>query len=162
MIRLATIEEAAALTRLSIASKRHWRYPEHYYDIFKKELAITPDYIEKNTVFVFEQKKTLIGFYSVVILEQDLETALITIEKGSWLDHMFIAPQFIGRGIGRQLFAHLKSWCGSSGVKTIRLLADPNAQGFYEKMGCRYIEEYPSTIAKRTTPLLELTIAEQD
>ncbi len=146
------------MIRIAIASKRHWHYPEHYFDIFKKELAITPDYIEKNTVFVFEQEKTLIGFYSAVNLEQDLETASITLEKGSWLDHMFIAPQFIGHGIGRQLFAHLKSWCGSSGVKKIRLLADPNARGFYEIMGCRYVKEYPSTIAGRTTPLLELLI----
>jgi ADP-ribosylglycohydrolase len=27
----------------------------------------------------------------------------------------------------------------------VGILADPNSRGFYEKMGCTYVREYPST-----------------
>lgn len=33
-----------------------------------------------------------------------------------------------------------------------------NAVSFYEKMGCSYIEDYPSTIAGRTIPFLKYYI----
>jgi hypothetical protein len=38
------------------------------------------------------------------------------------------------------------------------ILADPNSRGFYEKMSCRYVEEYPSIIKGRTTPFLQLKV----
>jgi GNAT superfamily N-acetyltransferase len=67
---------------------------------------------------------------------------------------MFVAPAFIGKGIGTRLFEHLKKRCEMTGIKQLGILADPNTRGFYEKMGCDYQGEVPSTIAGRTIPLL--------
>ena len=39
-------------------------------------------------------------------------------------------------------------------IAKVGILSDPNAIGFHEKMGCMYVEEYPSTIKNRTTPHL--------
>lgn len=38
------------------------------------------------------------------------------------------------------------------------ILSDPNARKFYEKMGCKYQKEYPSTITNRTTSWLVFKI----
>jgi GNAT superfamily N-acetyltransferase len=159
-IRPAAVSNAAALTRVAKASKRYWNYPDAYYDIWEEELTITWEYIAKNTVFAVETVSgEVIAFYAVVKLDQDLRFRAMVLEKGVWLDHMFITPARIGQGLGRLMFTHLSQWCRAEAVPGLRLLADPHAKGFYEKMGCRYIKEVPSTIAGRTTPMYELLIS---
>jgi hypothetical protein len=46
----------------------------------------------------------------------------------------------------------------AEGVERLRIASDPNALGFYEKMGARRIGDVPATPAGRTLPLLELRI----
>ena len=154
MIRPAKIEEARILTKISISSKGYWGYPQAYFEIWDKELTISPEYIEKNDVFVFESDSTAVGYYSLVELPKDIEVSGIKIGKGFWLEHMFIKPSNLRMGIGTQMFGHLCKVCRSLGIKELGILADPNSRGFYEKMGCVYICEYPSTIKNRTTPYL--------
>ena len=161
MIRPGKREEAQILTRLSFESKGYWAYPKEYFDVWKPELTITSDYIEKNDVLVFESEGAIVGYYSIVELENGIEVSGIKIEKGYWLEHMFIAPKYIGRGIGKIMFEHLRKRCEIKGIRQLGILSDPNAKGFYEKMGCNYQGEFPSTIAGRTTPLLVLTVGNE-
>ena len=158
IIRSAKNNEADVLTGISFASKGYWNYPEEYFEVWKNELTIHSEYIEENDVFVFEDRGAIVGYYSVVELKENIEVAGITINKGFWLEHMFIEPQHIGHGIGTLLFRHLREWCVTNGITELKILADPNARGFYEKMGCIYKEEHPSTIENRTTPLLHLQL----
>ena len=156
MIRPAKEGDAAALTRISFAAKRYWGYPENFFALWKNELTVRPDYIRGNDVFVYETDKTIVGYYSTVDLREDQEVSGVTINKGFWLDHMFVVPACIGCGVGTRLFDHLRIRCTMRGIDVLGILADPNARAFYEKMGCRYLREHPSTIANRTTPLLIL------
>jgi maltose O-acetyltransferase len=156
MIRSANKEEAGALTEISFSSKGHWRYPREYLDIWENELTISPDYIEKNDVFVYEEDGVARGYYSIVELASDLEVSDAKITKGFWLHHMFIEPSHIGKGVGSRMFEHLREWCAAEGIEVLGILADPNAKGFYEKMGCEYVREFPSTIKNRTTPYFVL------
>lgn len=109
-------------------------------------------------MFIYEDLDRIVGYYSIVELKEDIKLAGIGIEKGFWLEHMFISPDYIGQGIGTRLVNHLRKICGTKRIVELKILADPNSRGFYEKMGCRYIREYPSTIGGRTTPLLKLII----
>lgn len=154
MIRPAKKSEANILTKISFESKGYWYYPQDYFDIWKNELTISADYVEKNNVFVFEQGGSVVGYYSIVELPEDIEASGIKIRQGYWLEHMFIEPLHIGKGIGSRMFQHLSNWCSEVGIKEMGILADPNSKGFYEKMGCQYVEEYPSTVKNRTTPYL--------
>jgi GNAT superfamily N-acetyltransferase len=77
---------------------------------------------------------------------------------GHWLEHMFVRPLDIGIGIGTELFSHLRRRCRENKIAALNILADPNARGFYEKMGCHYVQEVPSTIVGRTTPHLALVV----
>jgi GNAT superfamily N-acetyltransferase len=109
-------------------------------------------------VFVFVRGGEIIGYHSIVTLERDIEVSGIRLEKGHWLEHMFFSPKYIGQGVGRTMFDHVRKRCEVRGVAHLSILADPNSRQFYERMGCRYEREFPSTIKHRTTPLLSLTI----
>jgi GNAT superfamily N-acetyltransferase len=158
LIRRAKKFEADELTRISFASKGYWGYPQAYFDIWLDELTIGSDYIRKNNVFVYESGEAIIGYYALVELEGALEVSGVIIKKGFWLEHMFLEPEHIGIGIGRSMFDHLHKYCRTNGIAEVGILADPNARGFYEKMGCEYVNEYPSTIKDRTTPYLRLRL----
>ncbi len=43
------------LLKSPLIQKNYWNYPDEYYEIWKKELTITQDYISKNDVYVYEQ-----------------------------------------------------------------------------------------------------------
>lgn len=74
------------------------------------------------------------------------------------LEHLWVAPTHIGTGIGRRLVAHATERLRAEGVRTVRIESDPNAEGFYVKMGARRVGEVASTPAGRTLPLLVLTL----
>ncbi|MEN8251487.1 MAG: GNAT family N-acetyltransferase [Bacteroidota bacterium] len=158
MIRPAIKEEAKILTKISFESKGYWSYPKEYFDIWKNELSIRPEYIEENVVYVYEEGGEILGYYSIVELRENVQLSGIKIKKGFWLEHMFVVPRNIGQGIGTKLFNHLRKWCQSNEVYELGILADPHSIGFYEKKGCDYQREYPSTIANRTTPLFVFKI----
>ncbi len=158
MIRPAKKEDAQSLTKLSFESKGHWGYPKEYFEIRKSELTITPGYITKNDVHVFEIEGVIIGYFSIIELENEIEISGSKIDKGHWLEHMFIAPEHIGQGIGTLMFDYLRIRCETKGIRKPRILANPHAGGFHEKMGCSYHGEIPSTIPGRTTPLFVLAI----
>jgi GNAT superfamily N-acetyltransferase len=158
-IRPARKNDAPPLTALSFESKGYWGYPKEYFEIWKNELTITPEYIQKSDVFVWEEESKILAYYSIVKLTNDVELAGIIIEKGYWLEHMFIHPVYLGRGIGTSLFDHLRKRCEMKGIAGLKILADPHSIGFYKKMGCKYQREYPSSIPGRTTPLLSLDLS---
>ncbi|WP_163339327.1 GNAT family N-acetyltransferase [Desulfopila sp. IMCC35008] len=152
----AVANDAHILTAISFRSKKYWQYPDEYLAIWADELTVTEQYILDNYVFVATKNDVLVGYYSVVEVKEDFEMAAVRIEKGIWLEHMFVDPEYIGQKVGTAMVGHLKTIWQQRGVRTIRVLADPNARGFYEKNGFGYIRECPSTIVGRTTPLLEL------
>jgi GNAT superfamily N-acetyltransferase len=158
MIRDATIQDAEILTKLSFRSKGYWGYPEEFFEAWSHELTISPDYIQNNDVFVFENEGEIVGYYSIVELKDDFDVSGFRIRKGFWLEHMFIDPRSIGKGIGTQMFDHLRKRCDERRIKELGILADPHSKGFYEKMGCEYRCECPSTIKNRTTPYLLLKL----
>lgn len=152
LIRKAKHGEAQRLTEISFASKRYWQYPDTYFLIWRPELTITEDYLDKSEVYLVEIDGFIFGYYSLVTLFDNVKILGQQLEKGLWLEHMFILPEYIGSGFGRILFSHL---CTTGTEQAyFHLLADPCARGFYEKMGCLYIREFPSTIEGRTTPLM--------
>jgi GNAT superfamily N-acetyltransferase len=153
-IRRANPEEADILTDISFASKKHWNYPDDYFILWKDELTISKDYIQNNNVFVFEEEGEIQGYYSLVHLKKRLKIGPAILEKGTWLEHMFVLPDNIGEGIGSELTNHMKNFCEENDIQEIKTLADPNAVVFYLKMGFEYIKKVPSTIPGRFTPML--------
>jgi len=158
MIRPAKNDESESLTNISFKSKGYWDYPKQFFEVWQNELIITQKYIDENEIFVLEENGSPIAFYSIIELKNEIEISGIKINKGYWLDHMFVIPEFIGSGFGKKMFEHLKNYCRNNNIIDLGILADPNAKSFYEKMGCDYQREYPSTIKNRTTPFLKFRV----
>ena len=129
-IRQAMSEQAGTLTAITIASKRHWNYPESWIQAWLPSLTITSEYILANETWVAVEGEKCVAYYS---LRQD--------DKSLWLDNLWVLPEFMGQGIGKQLFHHALERSRTLGVISLEIEADPNAQSFYEKMGARKIGE---------------------
>jgi hypothetical protein len=65
MITKATPDQHNILTSISYKAKRHWNYPEEYFDIWKNELTITEKYITDNRVYTYLIDEEIIGYYSI-------------------------------------------------------------------------------------------------
>ena len=144
MIRRAVAADAGALTAIAHAAKRHWRYPEEWIALWRRDLTFTPEFIERHPVHCAVESAELVGVYALLFAGADCE-----------LEHFWIAPARIGAGVGRTLFEHAVERCHAIGVRRLWINADPNAEGFYLRMGARRVGEVPSTPAGRTLPRLE-------
>lgn len=155
-IRPAKPSDCEALTAFSFASKRYWDYPDSYFDVWKNELTITPEYIKNNKVFAAIRDNAIIGYFSIAEVKEGFYSGSVYVEKGFWLEHFFIAPEYIRKGAGSRLMKYAVSWCGENGIKSLRIFSDPNAAGFYEKQGAKFLYDSASSIEGRTVPVYEI------
>lgn len=141
----ATPADAARLTEIAFAAKRHWGYPEHWIQTWRDILTMRPEFIGANLAYSAMEDGRAVGFY-----------LLTTESDGLHLDHLWILPSAIGRGIGRALFEHAAEQGKRLGFETIKIEADPNAAGFYERMGARRVGTQVTEIEgeRRELPLL--------
>jgi GNAT superfamily N-acetyltransferase len=146
-IREALKDEAAVLSRIALEAKRHWGYPEAWIQYWSDDLTISPEFITQNQVFVAESENEIIGFY-----------ALVPAGRHAELEHMWVAPKHIGTGVGKELFIHAMQIAAGHNISEVELSADPNAEGFYQKMGTRRIGEVTSEVLGETRQLPRLTI----
>ena len=76
------------------------------------------------------------------------------------LDDLWVAPADQGLGAGRALWEASLALARRWGRATIELEADPNAVGFYERMGAQVVGSRPSTYEPgRKLPCMRATIA---
>ena len=146
-IRKASPEDAASLTQIAHEAKRHWGYPEHWIKHWQDDLTISGDFIAANQVFLAEIDSQILGFYALKIRHQKAE-----------LDHLWVAPEHFGSGVGKQLFIHAMQSAMRRNVSEIEILSDPNAEGFYQKMGAHRVGETVSEIDGKSRSLPRLTI----
>ncbi|HKJ65421.1 MAG TPA: GNAT family N-acetyltransferase [Desulfopila sp.] len=158
MIHRATADDSSVLTRIAFESKRYWKYPEEYYTIWQDELTVTEEYIQRNEVYIYQHHCRTIAFFSMVKLIDALECKKEVVPSGLWLDHMFVEPSFIGRGIGSEMLKFAQELAVKLDYGSFFIFADPHSTGFYLKMGCEFIKDFPSSIDGRTTPLMVCTV----
>jgi GNAT superfamily N-acetyltransferase len=142
-------EEADALTEIAHAAKRHWGYPERWIRNWRDILTMRPEFIAANVAYCAREDTRAVGFY------------LLTNESdGLHLDHLWIAPHAMGRGIGRALFEHALGQTRKLGHRTLKIEADPNAEGFYTRMGARRVGVTVTSIEdqRRELPLLQYVL----
>jgi len=143
VIRRALPAEARALTRIAHAAKRHWKYPEAWMRLWRDALSLTPPFVERHPVYCAVAGASVLGFYA-------LSGAGATRE----LEHFWVAPEQIGRGVGARMFEHAVATLRADSARVLRIASDPYAEGFYLRMGARRVGEWPSTPSGRTLPLL--------
>jgi GNAT superfamily N-acetyltransferase len=144
-------EDAEALTEIAHAAKRHWGYPERWIESWRDTLTIRAEFVAANVAWLAMEDSRAVGFY-VVTSEED----------GLHLDHLWIVPSAMGRGIGRALFEHAVEQARGLGSHALKIESDPNAEGFYKRMGARRVGEAVTEIEgqRRQLPLLVYELPE--
>jgi GNAT superfamily N-acetyltransferase len=148
-IRRAEPDDASALTRIAFAAKGHWGYPEHWMEHWREGLTITPEFIRRNEVYVAIVEEQPAGFY-----------ALVGEGRRIVLEHLWVLPERMGAGVGRALFDHATGRAAALGAGVVGIEADPNAEGFYLRMGARRVGEivYEIDGRERVLPLLAMDV----
>jgi len=142
------------LTEIAFAAKKFWKYPNEYIEKWKDELTITENYISNNIVRCIKINNKIIGFYSIINLADDFKFSSGFMEKGFWLDHMFIFPEFHKNGIGKIFFKDINNLIQNKKiVLPLRIFVDPNATGFYDKIGAKEYRVSGSSIPGRNIPV---------
>ena len=92
-------------------------------------LTVTADYIKTHSPWVAVDGEGAL----VACAAQEQGT------EGAVLEHPWLLPAYMGRGIGARLFRHMAAQTGD-----VTFTSDPQADGFYLKQGARAIGEAES------------------
>jgi len=152
-IRPARPEEAEVLTALSLRSKSYWGYDAAFMRRCVAALTLDPGAIAAGRVFAaVDGAERPLGVAGITALD---EPGLCEIT------HLFIAPEAMGRGIGRALFDRLAASMCAHGFTRLMILSDPQAEAFYSRCGAVRLGMAPSdAIPGRELPFLAYTIAD--
>ncbi|HKG62065.1 MAG TPA: GNAT family N-acetyltransferase [Pyrinomonadaceae bacterium] len=146
-IRSASPEDGPTLTAIALDAKRYWGYPEHWIRHWESDLTISPEFIRDNHVYVDEEDGQIRGFYALCVAGDKAE-----------LEHMWVTPASIGTGIGKELFLDAMERAAKLRVNAVEICSDPNAAGFYKRMGATQIGEVDTPVdgEPRTLPRLKI------
>lgn len=139
------------MTRIALSANAYWGYPERWMETWAPQLTFSSEYFEENESWVAEADGVPVAFYTL----QDKDGI-------GWIENLWVLPEFMEKGIGRRLFLNAAARSRLKGHLILQLKADPNALGFYEKMGMRKVDERRSEIdgQPRILPVMEIELCE--
>jgi GNAT superfamily N-acetyltransferase len=143
--RRAPPEAADELTALTLASKAHWGYDRAFMEIARPSLTVTPTYLEANDCWIAEVDGKTVGWFSLVPVPDSL-----------LLDNFFLLPSSIGSGVGRLMWDQAVHRARAQGANRMTLESDPNAAGFYERMGAKLTGSAVASDTGRELPIYEI------
>jgi len=127
-IRDALTDEASALEALQRRSSDVW-------EEYRAQLAANQDAIEPPHLAIAEGRVRV----AVDASQRRLGFSVMTpVEDGRCeLDDLFVEPDSMGLGVGRLLVDDVASRAAAAGASHVDVIANPNALGFYERVGFR-------------------------
>ena len=152
-IRRAQPAEAASLSKIAWAAKASWRYPEPWLQQWREQLTITPEFISANETFIALIDNRPVAFH-----------ALLQTPAALRLEHLWVRPEEMRRGIGKKLFAHACEHALVLRASSLTIEADPNAEDFYRRMGAIKFDQVETFVAgrRRVLPLLSYKLRNPD
>ena len=147
VVRKALVGEAAILRSICLQSKRSWGYSDEFMTRFSEQTIMDANSISTDYVVVACQGETIIGWLR-----------MLTNRAPMILDDLWVLPTVFGKGVGRLLFNEAICVAKELGQSEFELDSDPNAQGFYERMGCIKVGETFSSMG-RYVPRMRYTVA---
>ncbi len=156
-LRRARPDEADALSHIAKVAKAHWGYDQTQLKSWESELSYEPDYIRDHWVTVAEQGSEMDGDHrdSVSLLGV---CALESFGDQLEIAGLWVLPDCMGQGIGKTLLRAALAHCREQRIKTLRLLSDPNAVGFYEATGAVLIGHERGSPNGRLLPLMHFNV----
>ncbi len=142
-IRPAGVGEEERLREIAIASKAHWGYD---FELVRRWGAGL-DFSRKTELYVAEADGKVVA-YASLMPEGDVCV----------LDELWVEPRWIGKGVGSSLFAFAAERAEALRARRLEWEADPNAVGFYERMGARYLRDSEPSAWGRITPVMGIDL----
>jgi GNAT superfamily N-acetyltransferase len=129
-IRHARPGEGERLREIAFEAKAHWGYDRAWVAAWVARGDFSAEALAANETFVAVVDGDVVG-WAMLVPRGDI----------GWLEDLWIDPPWIGRGIGRRLFDRIASRARELRLRRLEWEAEPNAIGFYEKMGGRYVRD---------------------
>ena len=133
------------LTETAMISKKTWGYSDDLMTLWKPDLEVSCEYILKNKVVKVFDRDKFVGFFGLKLIENN------QVE----LDNLWFRPGCINKGYGRLVFQHIVNYLKLNGHKKFELVAEPNAKGFYDKMGGKVTGQFQSKVSGRFLDIYE-------
>ncbi|EAY26315.1 GNAT family N-acetyltransferase [Microscilla marina] len=139
----ANIDDIPKLNKISIASKKHWGYPDAWIAQWHEALTISPNDLVESIIFKAVLDSEIIGFCALCETPENYEVL-----------HLWLDPAYIGKGYGKTLLTEALARVAVQ-PKDIIVEADPYAEPFYAKMGFVTIGQVAGTYPPgRVLPLM--------
>jgi len=150
-IRRAKTCDSEILTNIAIKSEAYWGYDSDFMENFKTAYKVTEEFISNNPTFVIQEDENILGFYGVLIAENETS-----------LEYLFIEPNSIGKGYGKALWNHMVNTCKKLNIKELVIVSGPQAKEFYTRLGAVPAGEVESLVIKgRKVPRLIYALEEE-
>ena len=133
-IRRAIPAEAPVLNELTGRSVLSWGYEPEFLNWEPEAITVTSEFIASSPVFVLEDAGRIVGYYGLLGDPPEIT-----------LDKLFVEPDRIGTGCGKQLWQHAVATAREMGASLLTLASDPNAAPFYAAMGAVWVREEPTS-----------------
>lgn len=112
------------------------------------DMIVQREYLIVEHGIVAERNGKILGY---AIVRIDGATA--------FLRDLFVEPDRFRQGVGRMLFEEAARYAREAGAKQLTLGGDPNAIGFYERLGMRQLGSEPSIVGGgRMLPVMALDL----
>jgi GNAT superfamily N-acetyltransferase len=133
------VSDAARLREIAYAAKAHWGFDTR----LVREWADSLDVDDGRILLVEEQEGVALAWASL-IPQGDVCV----------LEDLWVEPRSMGRGLGARLFRRAEERAHELGAARLEWEAEPNAVGFYEKMGARYLRDSEPSEWGRILPVM--------
>jgi GNAT superfamily N-acetyltransferase len=134
--------EDARLRDVARAAKAHWGYDSERVRTWAAGL----EYAGKD-VWVADEGGRAMGYATLTVDGERAE-----------LDELWVEPEWIGCGVGSELFRFVAARAAALGAARLEWEADPNAVGFYERMGARWLRDSAPSDWGRILPIMGLEL----
>jgi len=146
-IREGQASDFERLREIAVDSKAHWGYDRTIVEEWAEGGDFDPESLARRLVYVAEAEGAPVGWAS-----------LVPRGEVGWLEDLWVEPAWIGRGVGRMLFEHVKDRARELGAGRLEWEAEPNAHSFYERMGGSYVRDSEVTEWGRVLDVLAVEL----
>ncbi|HXD71415.1 MAG TPA: GNAT family N-acetyltransferase [Gaiellales bacterium] len=141
VIRPAHSDEGERLREITAAAKGFWGYDGERVRAWAASLDLRPERLAGAHAFVAEADGAAVGWAE--LLPPDAGVCV--------LEHLWVEPGRMRRGAGSALFGHAAERAAGLGAAAMEWEAEPNALGFYARMGGRPVRTTSSEWGRELT-----------
>jgi GNAT superfamily N-acetyltransferase len=146
--RPARVEDRPRLREIAIAAKAHWGYDLEQVRAWGAEITVVSEEGGKDIVVAEEDGGAIVGW--AIVGWASVEPR----DDAWWLEDLWVDPDWMGSGVGSRLFREAAGMARAAGATRMEWEAEPNALGFYEKMGSRFLRDSEPTEWDRVIPVM--------